>query len=688
MKYSKQQNVIFKHRDNHALISAGPGSGKTTTLNQYIIELLSDGLTDKDLLVLMFNKSAQQDFLKKLQKKSDGLGFQLPEIRTFHSISFSIIKMLEDKGIMPKMELNSSQKFMELLAMNACEKVLGRNGLKEVQNKKAKVVDFFSQYISLVKSNILVSPKEMFSDLGIDKEYCFFIDAFDAFENIRKNKKIRFFDDLLYDLAMVIQNNELVKNWLGNKKKYVIIDEFQDTNVTQAIILKCIVGTSGHCIAVGDADQSLYEFRGAYPGIMTTGFDYDFPNADKYQLSYNFRYGKKLALIANAVVRHNEERIDQICVSHPSNPNTEIFLKGSSNHGKEALDIIEEKLKEGMSLSDIVVLVRLYSQSVPIELALLKAGYKVNIEGGLSSLNSKEMEAFIFLLEIANGDFKHFSVEDRKFKFETLLKFPHIGVNATEMDKLVYKLANAESDYGSILINHYSSTLQKFQSIKIKERGRLLQYFEKEQAKKKKSNAYEMLKRYTKETDIKDGLSFTCLTDQEYSESIDRMEAILSFIKKGNPTSSELLETLHKFKNDIVKEKTDSDSIKITSIHRSKGLEWPVVILPGLIEDKFPYEPKKTIVIGNHEESERRLFYVGLTRGMKEIHIIAPSSSVFDHYLNHGSNISQVFSLQEQPSKFIFETEFYGLNKCGYEKANKCPDIIQLYEKAEKELAA
>ena len=133
MKYSKQQNVIFKHRDNHALISAGPGSGKTTTLNQYIIELLSDGLTDKDLLVLMFNKSAQQDFLKKLQKKSDGLGFQLPEIRTFHSISFSIIKMLEDKGIMPKMELNSSQKFMELLAMNACEKVLGRNGLKEVQ---------------------------------------------------------------------------------------------------------------------------------------------------------------------------------------------------------------------------------------------------------------------------------------------------------------------------------------------------------------------------------------------------------------------------------------------------------------------------------------------------------------------------------------------------------------------------
>lgn len=686
LNYSKEQQHIFLHRDSHALISAGPGSGKTTTLNNYIISLLQDCCNAKDLLVLMFNKSAQKDFVKKLEKKNKNLNLNLPEIRTFHSISFSIINTLVSKGLMPKMELISSQKYLEVTAMNACEKTVGNKKFRELQNKKSKVVDTFVQYISLVKSNILLSPKETFENLGIDSDFKFFIDAFDKFENQRKYQKVRFFDDLLFDLGMLIQKDAFVRNWLGNKKKYVIIDEYQDTNVTQSIILKTIVGNKGYCVAVGDADQSLYEFRGAHPGIMTKDFDFDFPNAKKYKLSYNFRYGRKLALIANSIISNNKDRIDQMCISHSSNPETNFYMRGTSDQGKDTLKTIKKKLNEGYSLDDIVVLVRLYSQSVPIELSLLNQGYKVNIEGGSSALDSKEMEAFISLLEISAGKFSNLTKDEKRKKFEVLLKFPHIGINSQEMEALISKLSNMKSDFGSALVKHYSPSLQKFQLIKIKERGRLIEYFEKEKLRKKKTNSYDMLKRYVRETDIKDGLSFTSMTDQEYSESIDRMDAILNFIKSKNVSSVDLLNLLIDFKKGINSKVADNSTVKITTIHRSKGLEWPIVIVPGLIEYKFPYEPKKSTMIGNHEEGERRLFYVAVTRGTKEVHVLTSNSSVFDHYLNHGSNISQVFSLQEQPSKFIFETEFFGLEKCGYKKANKCPQIVSLYDKAEMEL--
>lgn len=681
MDYSKQQKKIISHRGSHALVSAGPGSGKSTTLIGLIISLLQSELTSKDILVLMFNKSAQKDFTKKLVQKTDGLDIELPEIRTFHSLAFGIIKMLESKGILPERELATSQKFMEILAMDACIKTIGRDRFNDIQNKQSKVIDFFVQYISLTKANIEITPEESYEILGIDNEFKFFPKAFAAFEKTRNYKKIRFFDDLLYDLALVIKSNPMVSRWLGDKKEFVIVDEYQDTNVTQTIILKAIVGEKGNCIAVGDADQSLYEFRGAYPGIMTTGFDMDFPGAKEYKLSYNFRYGKKLSLISNALIKHNDDRFDQLCISHQSNPETNIYMLGSENHGKTTLETIERKIREGYNLNDIVVLVRLFSQSVPVELALLKAGHKVNVEGGISALNSKEMEALVALLELSEGRFKEFTVVQRRKKFETILKFPHIGINAQAMDQVLTKLANADAGYGHILSNFLVVGLKKFQVKKIRDRGLLIQYFEREQNKKKKTNAYDMLNRYVRETDVKDGLSFTSMTDQEYSESIDRMDAILDFIKATNETADNLLFTLEEFKLQMEQNKQAVDSIKITSIHRSKGLEWPIVIIPGLIATKFPYEPKKTMTIGNHEEGERRLFYVAMTRAMKEVFVLTSNSSTFQHYMNHGTNISQVFSIQDEPSKFIFETEYFGLDKCGYEKANKCPQIIHDYEK-------
>lgn len=680
MQYSNQQNKIIKHRNKHALVVACPGSGKTTTMIAFLLDLLDEGFSEKDLLVLMFNKSAKIDFSKKMLLRSNGRFRQMPDVKTFHSLAYSIIANLESKGLMVKRNLNSSNKYMEKIAMDACIRTIGQEKFKNIQNKQTKVLDFFVQYLSLVKANIFLSPREAYNNLQLEKEYDFFVEAFEHFEEMRKGKKIRFFDDLLYDLAIIIRDNESVRNWLGNRKKYVVIDEYQDTNITQTVILKAIVGSTGCCVAVGDIDQCLYEFRGAHPDVMTKGFEHDFPNHTRYKLSYSYRYGKKIALLSNSLILKNKNRFDQITISHPNNYDTQPILIGTSNYGQTTVEIIDKKISEGFKKSDIMVLVRLFSQSTALELSLLKMGHKVNIEGGVSSLYSREMDAVCSLFEISTGVFKKHNHELRKQKWESLLKFPHIGINADAMQLLIEKLCSRDFGYGSAISGFTHPSIHKYQISKLKERGLLLTLFEKQLEKTKKADSFTLLDKYISDTDLEAGLAFTCMTDMEYSESCDRLEAILAFIKANNSNPDVFLKLIEDYKNAKASANYTLDCITITSIHRSKGLEWPVVIISGLEAGKFPYEPKKSMTIGNHEEGERRLLYVAITRGINEVYMLVPDSYAFKEYIKDGTNKSQIFSINDEPSKFIFETDFYRLSHYDFGNVSNNLPLIKRYD--------
>lgn len=686
MKYGFQQVPIIAHRDGHALISAGPGCGKTTTLVAFIMGLMEEGYLNSELLTLMFSKSAKVDFDKKLRKKSKD-SKNIPEVRTFHSLAYTIVSALESKGLMVKCELSTSQKFLEKLSLDCCMKTVGRDKFKEIQNKQSKVIDIFVSFLNLVKANVYLSPKETFDNLGLDSQFDFFPQAFEEFESNRKYFKLRFFDDLLYDLANIIITNESVKSWLGNKKKYVMVDEYQDTNVTQSVILKAIIGETGYCIAVGDADQSLYEFRGAHPGIMTHDFDVDFPNAKKFSLSHTYRFGDKLSLLASSLIINNKDRFDEVCISHENNPDTKVNLLGCENFGSKSLSIISNKVNEGYNYGDINILVRLYSQSVPIELELLKAGLKVNIEGGYSALKSKEMNIITSLLELSTGSFSNFSISERRKKFEAILKFPHIMLNVLVFNDLLDKLSSATKDYGQIMISFFHKDVKKYQLNKVRDRGYIIKFIESQKDKTNKVKSHALINRYVSESDLEDGLSFTSMTEQELSESLDRIKAILDYIKHYDCLPTEMLMSIEEFRFKSDSSKKDIDSITIMSIHRSKGLEFPVVIVPGLIEGKFPYEPKKSMVTGNHIDGERRLLYVAITRAIDELYVLTQECSTLSNYLESGVNRTQAFSMNPEPSKFIFETDYFRLNKANF-TGDSTPMLKRYAQECEKAILA
>lgn len=179
---------------------------------------------------------------------------------------------------------------------------------------------------------------------------------------------------MIYDPVNILMSREDLRKWIGGKKKYIIVDEYQDTNTIQHEFVKIIAGNSSSVIIVGDVDQAIYGWRAAQVELMLHQFEKDFPKPRRYTLSRTFRYGHKLAMMANNVITRNKERHDTLCISGRPDINTEIELQGYADSGKHVLGIVQKELANGRGLNDIAVLVRLYSVAAPVELEFLKAG--------------------------------------------------------------------------------------------------------------------------------------------------------------------------------------------------------------------------------------------------------------------------------------------------------------------------
>ena len=178
--------------------------------------------------------------------------------------------------------------------------------------------------------------------------------------------------------------------WVTDRVDHIIVDEYQDINESQQQLLKILAGSRAKVMVVGDVDQCIYEWRGARPEYITTRFQLDFPNPENYQLSYTFRYGHQLSLAANHLIAGNKKRDRKLCISHETNPKTIITcLEEQKKH--PAISVLSEWREKNRSLRDAVVLVRLFAQSVPVELALLEAGIPYRLEGNAQVFDCSEV---------------------------------------------------------------------------------------------------------------------------------------------------------------------------------------------------------------------------------------------------------------------------------------------------------
>jgi DNA helicase-2/ATP-dependent DNA helicase PcrA len=695
-----EQLSIVHHQQGHARVIAVAGAGKTTTLVHFIQQRLLAGSNPKRMLVLMYNKAAQTDFQIKLQtviRQPDAIsGFQyhgtLPDVRTFHALGFKIYHRLISEGHLPGIQqdlIGAGE--MDGVVWRLLQQVASSQGLEDTRqdilSQRKKWVEPAVAFIDLVKSD-LISPGDMFDESELPHQCKIFVETFERFEQWRKEHNRITFSDMLYDPCMLFQQYPEIAEQFSGHMEWILVDEYQDVNGIQQFLLQILYGNGGYrgngqVMVIGDADQTIYEFRGSKPEYITKEFEKAFTSPvqldstpithTRYQLPHTFRYGHKLSLLANQVIGENQEREDVLCLSHPSTPNTRIHLKHSSDYSQEVLNLLNE-LAEKRPLEDVAILNRLWGISAPIELALLQADMPYQLDHSQTVLDRFELEIFWILFEIASDNFQQRNRRQRKAAWLTLLTQPFPKVKRALLEDMSENISQHDSDLSHALWDAIPKDISKWQRQQLEDRGEVIEAAEMasiantpDESKPKPSHtkarelkAWQLAQQYINATDLYEGIKDSAFSAQQIEDRSETIKAFVNFLRVTNKPANQIYAYLQELKQRH--QNKQSSGVRITSIHKAKGLEWPVVIIPALSARYYPYEAEGTFTTKSSEESERRLFYVAMTRAKEDLYLIAPPAW---NNTQEKSKKTQAQKHQEDgqqtknwPSKFLREADF------------------------------
>eukprot|EP00163_Fabomonas_tropica_P025031 TRINITY_DN4310_c0_g2_i1.p1 TRINITY_DN4310_c0_g2~~TRINITY_DN4310_c0_g2_i1.p1 ORF type:complete len:774 (+),score=88.27 TRINITY_DN4310_c0_g2_i1:2374-4695(+) len=633
-----EQRAIISSGFEHSVITAVAGSGKTSTLAWRIRYLLQQGHDADRILVLMFNRSARVDFERKLQEVCHQSGLALPEIRTYHAMGFRLYKRFVREGYLP----NFSDKILTeqeigFQAWQLTRRLAPEDLADEIRRNKKDFVETATGFIDLVKTTL--SPAEIvFEELGYGDKHRYLIDLFHAFEQWRKGQARISYADMLYEPVMAIHQNPPLQRLVGNKMDLILVDEYQDTNEIQHLLLRYVAGDRARVTVVGDPDQTIYEFRGAKPEFILKRFSDEFESPLEQTLSYTFRYGHQVALLANHLIGHNTGRKDVLCHSHPSTPTTQVTLHREENDSDVILGILGNATSQ--DLSNTAILFRVWSQSVPIELKLLARQIPYRIDSGKGALFSREVQSITALLMIVTGRLERLPDEDRLDIARQILRFPHVGLKEPELEQLARFLAGFSNHWHERLLAMDFDALAPMAARKLRKLGDVLA-----QLRGYSGSVAGLITAYAEHTDLYEGVRSLALTHENAEERIDTIQGFRQYLKSLNISANEALDHLKALKHQAGESR--GEGVLLSTIHRTKGLEWPRVIIPGLQEKYLPYSPRSQNDVRAFLESERRLLYVAMTRVKNDLHLISRPASSQPH-----------LDGDQGPSRFVGEACF------------------------------
>ena len=617
-----EQRTIVDAPVGHYVIRAVAGSGKTTTLAYRIQNLLQQGLEPRRILVLMFNKSAQLDFQSKLQKLVGGSG-AVPEVRTFHAMGFRLYQRFIAIGALPAYQGSIlSEREQQFHLLQLVPQVLSPEQHTEFKRYKKEYLDVAARFIDQCKSQ-LDDPASFFRSSNLDKKFSFLPLLFERFEEWRSNHRRISYADMLYDPVRALLHDPELRKQVENKMDLILVDEYQDTNDIQHALLTLIAGNRAQVTIVGDPDQTIYEFRGAKPQYMLTGFAQEFPNTEALNLSTSFRYGHQVALLANQLISHSPYHEDALCIPSEANPKTQVEICESNDE----LNSLTKRLAKDstQALQNTAILVRYWSQAAPIELALLRANIRYTLQGHRGIFGSDEMSSLRTILQLASGDFKQLAEEQRLTSLMQLGRFPHLGINERQMHDVMQSLAQCNSRWGHHLLRLIPEQLSRYQKLKLERFAKALSAVENNANSPRKVFAY-----YVAETKLYEELQSSGLSVDASNEQIRTVKGLIEFMSNDKAESaSALLQSLAELeaRTQSGNQQTANSGLQLTSIHRAKGLEWDKVILPGLSETNFFSQQGKGDV---DVASERRLIYVAMTRSREKLLMFCPPQSSKD----------------------------------------------------------
>lgn len=603
------QRAAVTNTEGPVLVVAGPGSGKTRVLTYRISHLIQKGVAPWEILALTFTNKAAREMKDRIEKVV-GTKAQRVWAGTFHSIFARILRGEAERiGFPSNFTIYDSDDSKSLLRTIIKELHL----TKDVYNENAILTR-----ISSAKSN-LISPKAyeqnaelMAQDRSTKRPYIYRIYA--EYATRCKRAGAMDFDDLLYQMYVLLHHHNDVADKLRERFKYVLVDEFQDTNYLQyAIVKKLIVypNSSQNVCVVGDDAQSIYAFRGATIDNILD-FERDFNNLKTFKLEQNYRSTHHIVEAANEVITYNKKQIRKTIWTDKLADQRIKVLKTQSDQeeAKRVADLImEHKNRYHLRNKDFAILYRTNSQSRPFEEALRRLNLAYRVYGGMSFYQRKEVKDVIaYLRLIVNQN------DDEALR--RIINLPRRGIGDATVDKIGQLAAEKGITLWSAL-PQYEGTPREKNAL-----NNFIALINAFISREKKANAYEIAAYIVKQSGMMDMLKQD--TSLEGIGRLDNVNALLDAISEFNENdeiSDEIInpdKTLSTYLQNIAlvtdadNSDADADVVTLMSVHSAKGLEFKSVIVGGLEEDLFPSFMSKDTPEGLDEE--RRLFYVAITR--------------------------------------------------------------------------
>lgn len=601
---NKEQQQAVQHTEGPLLILAGAGSGKTKVLTVRIAHLLAQGVNPYEILAITFTNKAA----KEMKSRVEGLVGDVANriwLSTFHSfcakfLRFELDNFLGYNSNFTIYDTSDSQAVIKaaLKALNLDDKyypvgaMIG--AISDAKNKLLFASDFRKQARDFYQQKVA--------------------DVYEYYEReLRKNNALDF-DDLLLVAVKLLQSNEAVLDKYSKRFRYVMIDEYQDTNHAQYLLAKLLASHWKNIAVVGDADQSIYAWRGAdIQNILD--FEKDYPNCTSIKLEQNYRSTKIILDAANAVIENNEGRPKKNLWTDKTEGAKIQHFTAQSEHEEAAFigDTIAKKHDiHGVPYGDMAILYRTNAQSRVLEEALIKRALPYTMVGGTKFYDRKEIKDVLAYLRVLYNPFDDLSLL-------RIVNVPKRSIGATTVGKLQdYARTNGTSLFMTLTQLHLVDTIKGKTKEKLEEFGILIFTLVAEMEDKTVLDILEsILDRTGYLAQLEES---TDPQDQARAENIGELLSVAKDFQDTNPngTVEDFLEQVA-LVNDVDPFEQEESKVTLMTLHAAKGLEFPIVFLGGLEEGLFPHS--RTLMNPEEIEEERRLAYVGITRAEKELYI-------------------------------------------------------------------
>lgn len=625
------QKEAVLHTKGPSMVIAGAGSGKTRVLTYRIAHLMHQGVDSFNILALTFTNKAAREMKERIGKITQPGEAKNLWMGTFHSVFARILRAEAAKLHYPSnFTIYDTQDAKSLIKsitkeMGLDDKVyktgLVMNRISSAKNNLLSATAYCNNTDIQAEDRQMVRPKigEIYKTY---EQRCFKAAAMD-------------FDDLLFKTNILLRDFPDVLYKYQHRFKYILVDEYQDTNFAQYLIVKKLGALNENVCVVGDDAQSIYAFRGAnIQNILN--FQRDYPDCKVFKLEQNYRSTKNIVGAANQIIEKNKDQLEkEVWTDNIEGPKIKVerTLTDNEEGNLVANSIIETRHNKQAQPQDFAILYRTNAQSRAMEEALRKKDIPYRIFGGTSFYQRKEIKDLLAYCRLTINP-----NDDEALK--RIINYPARGIGKTTLDKIGIYANQHNKSYWSVISSEELATLSIHggSKSKIKQFVAMIKSF---QALEKRANAYEVMEEIAKTSGISKDL-FTDKTPEgiaRYDNIQELLNGVKEFVEEGDDDEKEAIvlpdtvdgeaknaKSLAIFLQDIALltdadqgNDQDTNKVSLMTVHAAKGLEFPYVFIVGLEENLFPSQ----MALNSRAdlEEERRLFYVALTRAENEVRL-------------------------------------------------------------------